>query len=732
MTVKMMTLGLMSCMMLTLGSCAQDDIDPVHVDMEYANSDAEVASWPHALYTFDKKGCTSFQTSADQAGVRNIEVTGDYKTVVAYESDHNLDFTTSSAGYSTAGCYVAVKDMSQDIPQIYAGKSLIGESNVILEPVTALLSVNILNGEDIESLTIRIPNMTDAFYPASIKTECVESVRDKVIVMSKGCKSGSYALLPILGKGSWGLYYSIAYSDGGICEGSLLISEFIRSGDTLGLSLDLARSVLTYESRHYGSSENIAFSQTITKTTEEGTEFINANPYYNVYVEENGLWHPLNVHNALCSDKVYHDQIWNDWSNSKKLRDTMCFARIINSFRKSVKVRVEKRGKGFSSVEVRPSSYKIAVDKISDNIVEFTLPDDKSRKVSVEFDGDRQHNLFLFGGNPDSDKPSGGNVIYYGPGEHTEEKLVLTDNQILYVEEGAVLYTCVEVNGDNVTIAGNGIISGEKLEHKGNVYAEGPKLISVKNDSKIIKNFTIKDITLIDSPNWTLSLSGTKGALIDNVNIISWILNGDGIDLTSCQNTIVMNCFIRTYDDCLSLKVTPFHGGFTGNTENVNIENCILWCDLARCVMVGPEAGDQEQLKYSIKNCGIRNSILLESRGTGLAIGQEPLVSNGAAMPIEGITFNNITADNINIGSDSYPIYLFQSSSNKEGCLMNDITFQDIHFDDKFGFTNKVTINSENAAHSITDLRFINVTHNCDIFNRYNVVKTGNGNIQIK
>ena len=45
--------------------------------------------------------------------------------------------------------------------------------------------------------------------------------------------------------------------------------------------------------------------------------------------------------------------------------------------------------------------------------------------------------------------------------------------------------------------------------------------------------FTISGITVVDSPNWTLSVYNTDHVMIDNINILCWILNGDGIDLCS-------------------------------------------------------------------------------------------------------------------------------------------------------------------------------------------------------
>lgn len=55
---------------------------------------------------------------------------------------------------------------------------------------------------------------------------------------------------------------------------------------------------------------------------------------------------------------------------------------------------------------VRPSAYGITTkESASSNTVEFTLPAYEKRKVSVEFDGDRYHNLFLMPSRPDTRKP---------------------------------------------------------------------------------------------------------------------------------------------------------------------------------------------------------------------------------------------------------------------------------------------------------------------------------------
>ena len=51
------------------------------------------------------------------------------------------------------------------------------------------------------------------------------------------------------------------------------------------------------------------------------------NRYYKVSVlQKEGTWKEVDVHYALCSDAPgHHGSIWNDWNNSKRLRDTIEF-----------------------------------------------------------------------------------------------------------------------------------------------------------------------------------------------------------------------------------------------------------------------------------------------------------------------------------------------------------------------------------------------------------------------
>lgn len=415
-----------------------------------------------------------------------------------------------------------------------------------------------------------------------------------------------------------------------------------------------------------------------------------AAPEYTVSVLQDGSWKQAWVHQALVSDYSDHEEIWDDWDNSKALRDTMSIALFEDDFLSEVKVRVHTTEK-FSSCRVRPSNLGIEPVILDSYTVEFTVPSFDERKLSVEFDGNRQENLFVVGNRPDADKPSPDDdgVMYFGPGEHEAGELHIGDNQTIYVDFGAVLYANFVITGDNVRIAGNGIITGKKMEHWGNTqYACGDVLFMVGPQGRShIENFTVEDVTLIDSPSWTFFLSNINGVMIENINMINWILNGDGIDLVCCQNALIKDCLLRCYDDCITMKVS--HGA-RPDCSNIEIDGCLIWEDIARGIVIGPEAGNAYMNSGRIHDVDIHDCVFLEHRGTSegdnvraaLAVCQwkHPMDRDGHATEISDVTCRNLYFDDIK--SDGTYIFVWQMPSQSEPSYIRNLVFDNIHVND--------------------------------------------------
>jgi len=124
----------------------------------------------------------------------------------------------------------------------------------------------------------------------------------------------------------------------------------------------------------------------------------------------------------------------------------------------SVVVRIASK-RSLRNVVIRPQSYGIKPTLVDDHTLTLTL--EKPLKLSVEPDG-KNGPLLLFANPIETDAPKAGdeNIVYFGPGVHKPEKIVLESNQILYLAGGAVVKAEVLVKGTNIRICGRGILDG--------------------------------------------------------------------------------------------------------------------------------------------------------------------------------------------------------------------------------------------------------------------------------
>ena len=209
--------------------------------------------------------------------------------------------------------------------------------------------------------------MNDALYLFSGVTEPADGIKNKTLRLTASDGDRTYYLFPMCSDRSWNLDFTISI-DGSQYPGTLTIPHGIGAGEALEVDFDFSKMDsgsynVSYRKAEYGSKPALLASNTFENARYDET-FKNKNPYYNVYVLEGSTWKSVEVHNALCSNAPrLHEQIWNDWNNAKKLRDTMCYAQFLNDFAGPVRVRIEKRVP-FSQVRVRPSTWDIATELV--------------------------------------------------------------------------------------------------------------------------------------------------------------------------------------------------------------------------------------------------------------------------------------------------------------------------------------------------------------------------------
>jgi polygalacturonase len=88
----------------------------------------------------------------------------------------------------------------------------------------------------------------------------------------------------------------------------------------------------------------------------------------------------------------------------------------------------------------------------------------------------------------------------------------------------------------------------------------------------------IRGITVVDGGQWHVVPGGCKNVEIEDINIMSRVCTGDGIDIVGCEDVIVRNSFIRASDDCICIKAASHPDPAANrNVKNILAESCVLW-----------------------------------------------------------------------------------------------------------------------------------------------------------
>jgi len=285
-------------------------------------------------------------------------------------------------------------------------------------------------------------------------------------------------------------------------------------------------------------------------------------------------------------------------------------------------------------VRVRPRSSGI-VPQVQGRTITFAV--DKPGQFTVEVNG-THHALHLFANPPEQNIPDPGDpqVRYFGPGVHCPGLIVLDSNQTVYIADGAVVYGAIfAVKANNITICGRGILDGSKCD-RFDIFG----LISFHACSDI----RIEGVTLRDSSLWTVVPMACRNIHIHNVKLIGhWRYNSDGIDFVNCQDAVVENSFIRSFDDSVVLKgykiwepfiyrfqivddKWPFSvdgvkpsasfyklqqlrfGLFPSNAAaitNIQVRRCVIWNEWGRALEIGAETAADEISGILFEDCDI-------------------------------------------------------------------------------------------------------------------------------
>jgi len=249
------------------------------------------------------------------------------------------------------------------------------------------------------------------------------------------------------------------------------------------------------------------------------------------------------------------------------------------------------------------------------------------------------------------------------------------------VYEGLNTYRCqspISGNGlENIAITGQGAINGSgdawrplkkskvteghwrEVVNSGGVLKEPqlwtptekellrPVMISLVG----CKNVWLGGVLFENSPSWNIHPLMCENIIIDGIEVRnpSYSQNGDGLDLESCRNVLVVNCSFDVGDDAICVKSGKDEDGRrrARPTENVIVDNCRVFKAHGGFVVGSEMSG------------GVRNISVSNCQFIGTNIGLRFKSARGRGGVVEHIYIDNINMLNIVHEPLSFSLYYF-------------------------------------------------------------------------
>ncbi len=285
--------------------------------------------------------------------------------------------------------------------------------------------------------------------------------------------------------------------------------------------------------------------------------------------------------------------------------------------------------KSFEKLEIRPKRLGIKPE-VKDGVIRFTLP--KNAYFTVEpYGREKALHIFVDPLRVIGVRKGDGHLTYFEEGEHDVGLITLTDNQTLFLAPGAVVYGSIYAkDAKNIRIIGGGILDNSRNKEEILFQVQdSANDVAVKNATRrhtiqleYCENVTIEGITIRDSLVYNIRPLACKNLLVQNVKIIGcWRYNSDGVDMHNCENVLIDNCFIRTFDDSICAK--GFDCYYEGDVEekvkkamyrdgksydkfkNLYVKDCVIWNDWGKSLEIGAETRAEEMCDITFTDCDI-------------------------------------------------------------------------------------------------------------------------------
>lgn len=184
------------------------------------------------------------------------------------------------------------------------------------------------------------------------------------------------------------------------------------------------------------------------------------------------------------------------------------------------------------------------------------------------------------------------------------------------------------------------------------------------------KNVYLQGVIFQNSPAWNIHPFMCEDVILDGVQVRnpSYAQNGDGLDLESCKNAIIINSTFDVGDDGICIKSGKDEDGLKRNIpcENVIVDNCTVFKGHGGFVVGSEMSG------------GVRNISVSNCQFLGTDVGLRFKSSRGRGGVVENIYITNVS--------------------------MIDISTEPIHFNLYYGGKSVVETLEDNDAEPVTEV----------------------------
>ena len=342
-------------------------------------------------------------------------------------------------------------------------------------------------------------------------------------------------------------------------------------------------------------------------------------------------------------------------------------------------------------VKVLPTASGI-IPHTQGNSLTFTL--DKPRLLTIEVNGNWAGSLHLFANSMEQDVPRADNpnVIYFSPGIHElHQGLHVKDGQTVYLAGGAVLRAVgiggplLSLVGTHITLRGRGIIDG------GLSPSRSRNLLFIHGN-----DITIEGVILRDPSTWTMPIRQSEHVTVENIKILGYRANSDGIDICNSRDVTVDGCFVRTLDDLIVVKSD--HG--ENEVHHIVAKNCVLWNQVAHALTVGSELLD------NVDDVLFTDCDIIHDTGREFSL----RVYHGGRAIVSHVRFENIRIEQthklISLWINKTP----WSQVGEDRGHIQDVIFKNIYANSPLPVC--VQLQGFDASHEIEGVKFVNVQVN--------------------